>query len=68
MGKQKHKGDGAQGFKVPSEDIQKKFLETVQEFPNGIFQVSSVSQDKMVCVSDFTSYLQYSHLFMLLMS
>jgi hypothetical protein len=39
------KSDGAQGFKVPSEDVQKRFLETVREFPNGIFQVSSVSQD-----------------------
>jgi hypothetical protein len=45
LGKQKQKSDGAQGFKVPSEDVQKRFLETVQEFPNGIFQVSSVSQD-----------------------
>jgi hypothetical protein len=45
LGKQKQKSDGAQGLKVPSEDIQKRFLETVQEFPNGIFQVSSVSQD-----------------------
>ena len=45
MGKKKHKGDGGQGFKVPSEDIQKKFLETVQQFPNGIFQICSVSQD-----------------------
>ena len=45
MGKQKHKNDGTQGFKVPSEETREKFLEKVQEFPNGIFQVSNVSQE-----------------------
>ena len=43
MGKQKQKNDGTHGFKVPSVETQKEFLETVQEFPDGIFQVSSVS-------------------------
>ena len=45
--------DSAKRFKVPSEDTQKKFLETVQEFPNGIFQVSSVSQENQWYVFDF---------------
>ena len=53
MGKQKQKNDAAKRFKVPSEDTQKKFLETVREFPNSIFQVSSVSLEKQWYVYDF---------------
>ena len=45
MGKRKQKNDAAKRFKVRSEDTRKKFLETVQEVPNCIFQVSSVSQE-----------------------
>jgi hypothetical protein len=61
LGKNKRKVDGGQGFKVPTQQEQKTYLEKVITYEHNVFEVPSLSEeDKRFCLESsliFSFYL-----------
>lgn len=47
LGKDKQKVDGGQGFKLPTLQEQRKYLEKVKAYDHKVFEVSSFSEEDM---------------------
>ncbi len=45
LGKDKRKADGGQGFKLPTEQEQRTYLEKVKAYEHNAFEVSSLPEE-----------------------